>query len=175
MVKRRPKTTPDTAGLYRISTGGGGQGLHDGGPVVHEIGPHPSSFPRFPNRRGDVPVTRQILPHGVVQVVGDYQLAVRAADDAGIVDVAVGGSTRGQTLFTGFRSFVTLRCKSRPLRIQFAGAIYHVMARGNGGQRLFHGDDGHQRMLEGLKNTVLDARIKRLLKRPRNLDEVLKW
>ena len=49
------------------------------------------------------------------------------------------------------------------------------MARGNGGQRLFHGDDGHQRMLERLKNTVLDARIKRLLKRPRNLDEVPQW
>ena len=44
---------------------------------------------------------------------------------------------------------------ARPLRIQFAGAIYHVMARGNGRQRLFHGDDDYQRMLEGLEKTVL--------------------
>jgi REP element-mobilizing transposase RayT len=44
---------------------------------------------------------------------------------------------------------------ARPLRIEFAGAIYHVMARGNGRQRLFHGDDDYQRMLDGLEKTVL--------------------
>lgn len=43
---------------------------------------------------------------------------------------------------------------ARPLRIQFAGAIYHVMARGNGKQRLFHADDDYQRMLHGLEKTV---------------------
>jgi len=35
---------------------------------------------------------------------------------------------------------------ARPLRIEFPDAIYHVMARGNGRQALFHGDDDYQRM-----------------------------
>jgi len=43
---------------------------------------------------------------------------------------------------------------ARPLRIEFAGAVYHVMARGNGGQRLFHQDDDYQRLLWGLERTV---------------------
>ncbi len=43
---------------------------------------------------------------------------------------------------------------ARPLRIQFADAIYHVMARGNGRQLLFHQPDDYQRMLDGLEKTV---------------------
>jgi putative transposase len=43
---------------------------------------------------------------------------------------------------------------ARPLRIQFPGAIYHVITRGNGRQLLFHGDDDYQRMLDGLEQTV---------------------
>ena len=43
---------------------------------------------------------------------------------------------------------------ARPLRIQYAGAIYHVMARGNGRQLLFHEDRDYQRMLDGLEKTV---------------------
>jgi REP element-mobilizing transposase RayT len=43
---------------------------------------------------------------------------------------------------------------ARPLRIEFPGAIYHVMARGNARQALFHGDDDYQRMLSGLEKTV---------------------
>jgi len=43
---------------------------------------------------------------------------------------------------------------ARPLRIEFSGAIYHVMARGNGRQLLFHEDRDYQRMTEGLKKTV---------------------
>lgn len=43
---------------------------------------------------------------------------------------------------------------ARPLRIQFAGAIYHVMARGNGRQRLFHEQPDYQRMFDGLVKTV---------------------
>ena len=43
---------------------------------------------------------------------------------------------------------------TRPLRIQYPGAIYHVMARGNGRQLLFHEQDDYQRMLDGLVKTV---------------------
>jgi len=43
---------------------------------------------------------------------------------------------------------------ARPLRIEFAGAIYHVMARGNGRQLLFYSEDDYQRMLDGLEATV---------------------
>lgn len=43
---------------------------------------------------------------------------------------------------------------ARPLRIQFPGAVYHVMARGNGGQALFHEDRDYQRMFDGLEKTV---------------------
>ena len=43
---------------------------------------------------------------------------------------------------------------ARPLRIQYAGAIYHAMARGNGRQRIFHEDRDYQRMTDGLAKTV---------------------
>ncbi len=43
---------------------------------------------------------------------------------------------------------------ARPLRIEYAGAIYHVMARGNARQTLFHAEDDYQRMLTGLEKTV---------------------
>ena len=43
---------------------------------------------------------------------------------------------------------------ARPLRIEFPGAIYHGMARGNARQALFHGDDDYQRMLSGLEKAV---------------------
>ena len=43
---------------------------------------------------------------------------------------------------------------ARPLRIQDPGAIYHVMARGNGRQLLFHEQDDYQRMFDGLVKTV---------------------
>ncbi len=38
----------------------------------------------------------------------------------------------------------------RPLRIEFAGALYHVMARGNQGQSIFRDDKDHLRFLETL-------------------------
>ncbi len=44
---------------------------------------------------------------------------------------------------------------ARPLRIEYAGAIYHVMARGNARHALFHAEDDYQRMLTGLEKTVL--------------------
>jgi REP element-mobilizing transposase RayT len=43
---------------------------------------------------------------------------------------------------------------ARPLRIEFSNAIYHVMARGNGRQAIFHIDDDYQRMTDGLAKTV---------------------
>jgi putative transposase len=43
---------------------------------------------------------------------------------------------------------------ARPLRIEFPNAIYHVMARGNGRQKIFHADADYQRMTDGLAKTV---------------------
>ena len=43
---------------------------------------------------------------------------------------------------------------ARPLRIEFPNAIYHVMARGNGRQTIFHIDGDYQRMTDGLAMTV---------------------
>lgn len=43
---------------------------------------------------------------------------------------------------------------ARPLRIELPGAIYHVMSRGNARQKIFVDDRDHQRMLEGLEQTV---------------------
>jgi REP-associated tyrosine transposase len=42
---------------------------------------------------------------------------------------------------------------SRPLRIEFAGAVYHVMARGNGRERIFRSDDDYRVFLAGLAKT----------------------
>ncbi len=43
---------------------------------------------------------------------------------------------------------------ARPLRIEYEGACYHVMNRGNGRQRVFHGDDGYGLFLEKLARLV---------------------
>ena len=43
---------------------------------------------------------------------------------------------------------------ARPLRIQFPGAIYHAMARGNARQQIFRDDRDYGRFLEGLETTV---------------------
>jgi putative transposase len=43
---------------------------------------------------------------------------------------------------------------ARPLRVEFPNAIYHVMARGNGRQAIFHGEDDYQRLTDGLAMTV---------------------
>lgn len=43
---------------------------------------------------------------------------------------------------------------SRPLRIEFPGAIYHVMARGNGRQDIVYDATDRQRLVDGLETTV---------------------
>ncbi len=43
---------------------------------------------------------------------------------------------------------------SRPLRVEYAGAIYHVMCRGNARQRIFRDEADHQRLVDGLAQTV---------------------
>ena len=43
---------------------------------------------------------------------------------------------------------------ARPLRIEFEGAIYHVMARGNAGQVICTEPDDYHRLREGLAQTV---------------------
>lgn len=43
---------------------------------------------------------------------------------------------------------------ARPLRIEFADAIYHVMARGNARQRISEDDRDRQRLRDGLAQTV---------------------
>ena len=44
---------------------------------------------------------------------------------------------------------------ARPLRIEYPNAIYHVMARGNAKQALFHIEDDYRRMVDGLSKTVV--------------------
>ncbi len=41
---------------------------------------------------------------------------------------------------------------ARPLRIEFAGAIYHVMSRGNARQLIFSNDTDRQRLVDGLED-----------------------
>jgi putative transposase len=43
---------------------------------------------------------------------------------------------------------------SRPLRVEYPGAIYHAMCRGNARQRIFHDEADHQRLVDGLAVTV---------------------
>jgi len=43
----------------------------------------------------------------------------------------------------------------RRLRIEFEGAIYHLMARGNGRQQIVQDDQDRQRLLDDLRRTVL--------------------
>jgi len=43
---------------------------------------------------------------------------------------------------------------ARPLRVEFAGAVYHVTARGNGGQDIFDDDTDRLKFLEVLGSTV---------------------
>jgi putative transposase len=43
---------------------------------------------------------------------------------------------------------------ARPLRIEYPNAIYHVMARGNARQRIFHNEEDYERVRDGLARTV---------------------
>jgi putative transposase len=43
---------------------------------------------------------------------------------------------------------------SRPLRVEYPGAIYHVICRGNARQQIFRDDDDYQRLVDGLALTV---------------------
>ena len=43
---------------------------------------------------------------------------------------------------------------ARPLRIEFPGAIYHVMSRGNARQTVFRDDSDYQRLIKGLETVV---------------------
>ena len=42
----------------------------------------------------------------------------------------------------------------RPPRVEFLGAIYHLISRGDGRRRLFHDDGHYQRLMRGLKDEV---------------------
>ena len=65
-----------------------------------------------------------------------------------------GYGVRPCLLFTNRVAWVRLQLMARPLRIEFPGAIYHVMSRGNARRRIFHDDRDHERLLEGLEQTV---------------------
>ena len=43
----------------------------------------------------------------------------------------------------------------RRLRIEFEGAIYHVMARGNARQKIVRDDADRQRLIDGLEHAVI--------------------
>jgi len=45
---------------------------------------------------------------------------------------------------------------SRPLRIQYSGALYHITSRGNGGQKIFQDKIDYQIFLDELKKTIED-------------------
>ena len=51
----------------------------------------------------------------------------------------------------------TIQARNMPrrLRIEFEGAIYHVMARGNARQRIVRDDADRQRLIEGLEQAVI--------------------
>jgi len=55
-----------------------------------------------------------------------------------------------------------LCCVARPLRIEYAGAIYHAiyhaMKRGNARRRIFPENAGRQHLLDGLEDTVVRYR-----------------
>jgi REP element-mobilizing transposase RayT len=63
---------------------------------------------------------------------------------------------RGQVRFSVYIPLICCyhRAMSRPLRVEFSGAIYHVMCRGNGRQQIFHDDGDYQRLLDGLPVAV---------------------
>lgn len=44
---------------------------------------------------------------------------------------------------------------ARPLRIEFKGAVYHVMARGNGGDAVFRDDEDRRELLSLLGKVCL--------------------
>jgi putative transposase len=69
---------------------------------------------------------------------------------------------RGQTLFlvSGWRPSLALgypRPMPRRLRIEYEGAIYHVMARGNARQDIVHDDDDRRRIVADLERAVARA------------------
>jgi hypothetical protein len=72
------------------------------------------------------------------------------------VDVESIGSARKCYVSTGNSSPILpiASMMSGPLRVEFPGAIYHVMCRGNGRQQIFHDDGDYQRLLDGLARTV---------------------
>ena len=43
---------------------------------------------------------------------------------------------------------------ARPLRIEYPGAIYHVMSRGNQRRAIFDDERDYQRLLQGLEQSV---------------------
>ena len=45
---------------------------------------------------------------------------------------------------------------SRPLRVQYPGAIYHVISRGNGGNNIFEDKRDYLTFLEELKEVIED-------------------
>ena len=68
--------------------------------------------------------------------------------------------SRCQTLFLVFGLTSVSRASNlsvmpRRLRIEFEGAIYHVMARGNARQKIVRDDADRRRLIDGLEHTVI--------------------
>ncbi len=81
-----------------------------------------------------------------------------------------------------------LCCMARPIRIEFRGAVYHVMARGNQGHPIFRDDQDRHRFLETLDEAyrktgwrvhayvLMDNHYHLLLETPEaNLVDGMKW
>ena len=59
-----------------------------------------------------------------------------------------GQSSRYNILLAGPQLSGHLEGMARSLRIEYPGALYHVMARGDGGRRVFESEDDAQSLLE---------------------------
>jgi hypothetical protein len=73
-----------------------------------------------------------------------------------------GVSGRGQARFSVYATLICCyTAMSRPLRVEFSGAIYHVTCRGNGRQQIFHSDGDYQRLLRaGLNLEAGEHRVR---------------
>jgi len=56
----------------------------------------------------------------------------------------------GPTLKFAFEQPIFILNISRQLRVQYEGAVYHVTARGNSGQRIYTGDQDRNQFLDFL-------------------------
>jgi hypothetical protein len=65
-----------------------------------------------------------------------------------------GSTTRGQRLTNCLVGGTVAGIMARPIRVEFANAVYHVTARGNERKAIVRDDPDRERFLETLEETV---------------------